>query len=138
MDNCIFCEIAKATSKYDVIYNDEKMFVMLDRDWAVKGHSLVIWKKHFDNASELPIKDFIHFSKVFYKTERVLLNKLKVDKSIILKSGGLVSHFHFHIYPVNSEISWQQAKDMFDKKVKYQTTEKERNEFISALKEELK
>src|SRR5688572_30233446 len=107
MQSCIFCEMsAKNVVKQDVIYEDDRLLIKLDTDWAVKGHTLVIWKKHLINASELTMDDYLYFSRMFYKTEKALLSILNVDKSIILKTGGLVSHFHFHIYPVDSNISW--------------------------------
>lgn len=121
MDDCLFCQIiAEKSISEDTIFEDDKILVMLDQDWVVKGHCLVIWKEHFENASELPIEDFHYFSEVFYKTEKALLEVLGVEKSVVLKSGGLVSHFHFHIYPLKKETSWQRIKDIFDKKLRYQ------------------
>jgi hypothetical protein len=37
-----------------------------------------------------------------------------------------VSHFHFHIYPVDAEITWEQLKATFEKKSheKISTTQK--------------
>lgn len=134
MSNCIFCKIIAKGSPDDTIFEDEKILVMLDTDWAVKGHTLVIWKKHFENASELPISDFKYFSEILHKTEKALLEILQVDKSVVLKTGGLVSHFHFHIYPLKKEISWQIIKDIFDKKVRYEAKPGEKEKLISDLK----
>ncbi len=135
MKDCIFCKIiSEKSAKENTIFEDDKVIVMLDKDWAVKGHTLVIWKEHFENASELSIKDFLYFSEIFHKTEKSLLKVLGVDKSIILKSGGLVSHFHLHIYPVKKEMDWQTIKDIFDKKTNYKPNLEEKEELITQLK----
>lgn len=134
MNRCIFCEITTRGNPEDTIFEDEKILVMLDIDWAVKGHTLVIWKEHFENASELPIGDFKYFSETLHKTERALLDVLGVNKSVILKSGGLVSHFHFHIYPLKKETSWQTIKDIFDKKLRYEPKPEEKERMVADLK----
>lgn len=59
---------------------------------------------------------------------------LQMDRSIVLKSGGLVSHFHFHIYPVEKETSWQTIKDIFDKKTRYASKPGEKGEMLAQLK----
>lgn len=135
MNDCIFCKIiVEKRASEDTIFEDDKVLVMLDADRAVKGHALVIWKKHFENASELPVEDFRYFSEIFHKTEKALLELLGVERSVVLKSGGLVSHFHFHIYPLKKERDWQTIKDIFDKKTHYEPRPGEKEELIANLK----
>lgn len=135
MNNCIFCKIIKEKPDIEnTIFEDDKILVIFDQDFAVKGHTLVVWKKHFENASELSINDFLYFSEIFHKIEKALLEVLNVNKSVILKSGGLVSHFHFHIYPIEREVDWQAIKDIFDKKVHYEFRPKEKEKLVSDLK----
>ena len=120
--------------KEDLIYQDDDLAVILDADYAVKGHLLVIWKKHANNLSDLSEEEYLRFSKIVHKTEKALLKNLKLDKSIILKSGGLVSHFHFHIYPVRSNIAWDEVKKIFEKKVRYNYKEGEKSELVKHFK----
>ncbi len=135
MSSCIFCKIiAEKKTAEDMIYEDDKVLVMLDMDWAVKGHTLVVWKEHFENASELSTEDFKYFSGIFHRTEKALLEVLRVDKSVVLKTGGLVSHFHFHIYPLKKQTDWQTIKDIFDKKIRYESKSGEKKELIANLK----
>jgi histidine triad (HIT) family protein len=134
MKNCFFCKVASHEIKSsNIFFEDEKVIAMLDIDWAVKGHSLIVWKKHELNMSDLSEKDFLHFSNICRKVEARLLNFLNVDKSVILKSGGLESHFHFHIYPIKSDISWEAVRDMFEKKVKYEPAQGEKEELLGSL-----
>lgn len=124
--DCIFCKFAShEIEASDIFYEDDKVFAMLDRDWAVKGHSLVIWKEHALNMSDLSQTDFARFSEVVRKAEEVLLKTLNMDKSIVLKSGGIVSHFHFHIYPVRSDMPWDAVLALFNKEIRNEPTEGE-------------
>jgi len=136
MDNCIFCEIIKSVNLDDVIFQNERLLIMLDADLAVKGHTMVIWKEHFENASDLSQEEFAEFSEAVRKTEKILLEELQLDKSVILKSGGLVSHFHFHIYPIPKDTSWEEVKNIFDKKVKYEYKGGEKNSLLVNLKKD--
>lgn len=133
--DCIFCKFAtRDVEAPDIFFEDEKVFVMLDRDWAVKGHTLVIWKEHALNMSDLGAEDFAHFSEIVRKTEKVLLETLGVDKSVVLKSGGIVSHFHFHIYPVLSSMPWEKILALFNKEVRNDPEIGESEKFVSELK----
>lgn len=131
---CIFCKVSNKEIPSDVIFEDDNTVVILDIDWAVKGHILVIWKKHEENISDLTSEEFSKFSEVLRKAEKILLGELKLGKSVILKSGGLISHFHFHIYPIQKETSWDEVKSMFDKKTRYEASEKEKTGFILNLR----
>lgn len=134
MKNCLFCSFARGSApNNNIFYEDEKTFAMLDEDWAVKGHSLVVWKEHARNMSDLSEKDFAHFSLICRKVEQRLLSTLKKDKSIVLKSGGLEPHFHFHIYPVDSDTDWESVKKMFDKKVTHIPSEGEKETLLKSL-----
>lgn len=99
-----------------VVFENEKTLVMIDSDWVVLGHVLIYWKKHIENISDLTLVEYQNFSHLVYKAESILRQVLGRKKFIILKSGGLVSHFHFHIYPVKVEITWEQLISAFEKK----------------------
>ncbi|MDB5190171.1 MAG: histidine triad protein [Parcubacteria group bacterium] len=132
--DCIFCKIAShEVDAADIFFEDDNVFVMLDRDWAVKGHALVIWKEHALNMSDLSREDFLHFSDVVRKTEKALLETLVVDKSVVLKSGGIVSHFHFHIYPILSSMSWEAIQALFSKEVRNEPKEGESKQLVADL-----
>ena len=134
---CTFCKIVQKKIPVKPIYEDENTLVILDLDWAIKGHTLVIWKLHHINASDLIETEFKHFSEICRRTEKALLEILNKDRAVIIKTGGLVPHFHFHIYPVSSETSWLEIKDIFDKKVKYNPVEGEETKLIEMLKEKI-
>lgn len=118
--DCIFCKIiAKKITNSDIIYEDAKVIVILDIDNVVKWHTLVIWKEHYENLSELSEEEYLYFSKIVYKTEKWLLKICKKNRWIILKSWWINSHFHFHIYPVNKEDNRRDIHDLIEKDSKY-------------------
>jgi diadenosine tetraphosphate (Ap4A) HIT family hydrolase len=135
MTDCIFCKIGShEVENSEIFFEDEKVFAMLDQDWATKGHVLVVFKEHMLNMSDLSEKDFEHFSSVCKKIEAKLLKTLNLERGIMLKTGLIASHFHFHIYPVRKSISWPEVQDMFDKKVRYEPKPGEREELLAQLR----
>jgi histidine triad (HIT) family protein len=134
--DCVFCKFAShELDPEEVFFEDEKVIVKLDRDWSVKGHTLVIWKEHAVNMSDLSEEDFVYFSKIVRKTEGALFDVLQVDRSIVLKSGGFVPHFHFHIYPVKSTMPWDEIQKLFVKGILYEPKEGEAESLLESLRE---
>lgn len=56
MNDCVFCKIIKGEIPCKKIYENEYTLAFLDINPSVKGHTLVISKKHFTNL--LDIDDF--------------------------------------------------------------------------------
>lgn len=133
MNNCIFCQIINKKIPSDIVYENKNILIMLDIDYSIKGHTLVIWKKHYVNASDLSEEDFLKLSKMIHHSEKLLLKILNKDKSILLVSAVLVSHFHFHIYPVISSIKWPEIRDMFGKQIKYKYKTGEKEKLVNDL-----
>ena len=76
----------------------------LHEDWAVRGHAMVIAKRHVENISDLSDDEAAHFTRVLRETERALLEITGADRAIILKLGIATPHLHVHIYPVSGEL----------------------------------
>lgn len=114
--SCAFCE--KTYNHDDILFDNDQVLVMLDQDRAVAGHTLVVWKSHVQNLSDLSPSEAIEFTRVLYETEEKLLQALQLPRSVMLKSGFLESHFHFHIYPVTAEMEWEQVLEVINKKVR--------------------
>jgi diadenosine tetraphosphate (Ap4A) HIT family hydrolase len=137
VDSCIFCKFVNHDLEAaDAFYEDDNTLVMLDQDWVVKGHALVIWKAHHLNASDLTTSEFDQFSRIFRSAELTILKVTGKERSIVLKTGGLVSHFHFHIYPVDTNTSWQEIQDLFNKRVHYDAPRAEKEAFLNELRQQ--
>lgn len=95
---CVFC--TGVTRSGEVVFEDQRTWVVLHDDWSVRGHAMVVWKAHVENFSDLTPEDAAHFARVHRRTERALLEVTKADRAILMKLGIATPHLHLHIYPV--------------------------------------
>jgi len=99
VQNCIFCKIIKGEIPSEKILENENFIVIKDAHPQVKGHSLVISKKHYDSFSDLPEEIY----KNLLETIKQITSKLEKDFNLIINNGKNagqeVSHFHLHILP---------------------------------------
>ena len=94
---CTFCDDA-----HEALYEDERCFVMLHEDSAVRGHAMVVWKQHVENLSDLNADDAAHFINVHRMAERALLQVTGCERAVLMKLGIATPHLHLHIYPVSA------------------------------------
>jgi diadenosine tetraphosphate (Ap4A) HIT family hydrolase len=86
----------------DVVFESERCAVILHEDWAVRGHAMLVWKRHVENFSELTAEEASHFASVHRAAEKALLAATGAERAILLKLGIQVPHLHLHIYPVRA------------------------------------
>ena len=104
MEDCIFCKISGGEIPVDIIYENDNFFVIADANPFVNGHSLVISKKHFKNALDLPNTLGDEFFDAVKKASLKLMDELKCEGFNLVQNnfkvaGQLVDHFHVHIIP---------------------------------------
>jgi diadenosine tetraphosphate (Ap4A) HIT family hydrolase len=104
---CALCD----TPPGDVVYEDERTWVVLHEDRSPRGHEMVIAKRHVENASDLDEEEWLHLARVWRRAERALLDATGAERAVILKLGIQTPHFHVHIYPVSASDS---RTDVFD------------------------
>jgi len=102
--NCIFCKIAKGEVKSDFIYENDNFFSIPDASPKVKGHSLVISKKHFDSILSLPGSLGQELMDCIKETSMKIMKEqnaegLNVHANTFRVAGQLVDHFHIHLFP---------------------------------------
>ncbi len=97
--NCIFCKIIKKKIPSDIIYEDEDFLGFLDINPVVKGHSLLIPKKHYEWIQDVPdlllADSFIVSKKIIKK----IIITLGCDYVQVVVVGKDVPHFHIHLIP---------------------------------------
>ena len=104
MNNCIFCKIVKKEIPATVIFEDEDVLVFMDIGPIIKGHALVIPKKHYDPVTETPDEMVAKLHITAKKVARAQMNAFGADGVNILQnngkaSGQVVEHIHVHVIP---------------------------------------
>jgi histidine triad (HIT) family protein len=104
MDDCVFCRIIKKEIPCDCLYENDKIFVMLDINPANQGHTLLIPKTHCkditetknDEAAELMIKAKEFAPKI---AKAVNADGFNLIMNTRPAAGQMVMHTHLHIIP---------------------------------------
>lgn len=103
-EDCIFCKIARGEIPSKKIYENDNFFSVPDANQQIEGHSLVISKKHFETALDLPSTLGSELIDCIKKTALKVLNEEKADGFNLVQNnfesaGQVVKHFHLHILP---------------------------------------
>lgn len=117
MDNCIFCMIAGGQIPSASVYEDDDFKVVFDIAPAVKGHLLILPKKHAANVTELPAETAAKVLPLAAKLGQAQMKSLGSDGFNLVvntgeAAGQTVMHFHMHVIPRYKDggdmISWAQ------------------------------
>jgi histidine triad (HIT) family protein len=103
-ENCLFCKIVRGEIPCTKVYEDDDVLAFMDIGPIIKGHALVIPKKHYDPITETP-KNLLE--KLIAVTQRIAgaqMNGLKAQGVNIMQNNGKVAgqvipHVHFHVIP---------------------------------------
>ena len=104
MSDCIFCKIVAGEIPCTSVYEDDQALAFMDIGPIIKGHVLVIPKKHYDPVTETPDAVLQHLIVVVKKIAAAQRKALKTDGCNIIQNNGRVSgqavpHLHFHVIP---------------------------------------
>ena len=103
-EECLFCSIIKGEVPGDVFMESPNFVIVKDVDQRIKGHSMVMPKKHVENFMELE-KDFYE---EFLELARAGAEFLSDEEgsmgfNLITNNGEIagqvVPHLHLHILP---------------------------------------
>jgi len=128
---CVFCSDPREAG--EIIFEDDRVWVILHADWAVRGHAMVVWRKHVENVADLTIDEYVHFAAVHHRAERALLGATRADRAILLKLGIATPHLHLHIYPVSAALDRAAVFEIVEGRVRAGVDEA----LIAELKERL-
>lgn len=104
MEDCIFCKFISGEIKVNIIYENDNFIAFPDANPQVKGHTLIIPKKHYVNFLDLPstlggelldaVKAVaeIHFKDKSVEGFNIIQNNFPI-------AGQIVMHAHFHMLP---------------------------------------
>lgn len=133
--SCVLCEAPESVGT--IVFEDDRVIVLLHNDWAVAGHALVIARRHVENASDLEWNDAAHFWEVYARAERAVLAAANAERAMMLKLGIQAPHLHMHIYPVAATASRAEVFDAFDGNVRAELTEEQREAFADSVRRAL-
>jgi len=104
VNDCIFCKIIAGQIPACKIYEDADTLVFMDIWPIVKGHALVIPKRHYADIVSSPAEVLAKLIFVAQKIAAAQKRALKADGINIMQSNGraagqVVDHIHLHVIP---------------------------------------
>jgi len=123
-ENCLFCKFASGKIKPEIVYEDEKCLVIMDKFPLSKGQTLIIGKPHIDYVFDLEDEDYLHCFKIAKKIAKVSDEAFGSERCWLLIQGLQVAHNHIKIIPyykgVHIPIEEGTGKEVSDKELREQ------------------
>ncbi len=113
---CVFCHNLQSAG--DLVFEDDRVWIVLHHDWSVRGHAMIVTKRHVENISDLDAEEWLHFARVWHRAERVLLELTRADRAIVMKLGIESPHLHVHLYPFRAEATRSEVFAAIDGKTR--------------------
>ena len=101
---CVFCRIIRGELPCTRLYEDDDVLAFLDIGPLVKGHALVIPKRHLDLLTAVPADLLGRVMSVVQRVAAAQMERLgaagvNVHQSNGAVAGQVVPHVHFHVIP---------------------------------------
>jgi diadenosine tetraphosphate (Ap4A) HIT family hydrolase len=128
---CVFCIDPREAG--EIVFEDDRVWVLLHDDWSVRGHAMVVWRTHVENVADLTLDEFVHFAVVHHRVERALLEATKTQRAVLMKLGIATPHLHLHIYPVAAALAREEVFEIIEGRVRAPYDD----DFVADLKERL-
>lgn len=134
MENCIFCKIAKHEAPAHIVYEDKDVIAFLDRSQYVKGHVMVIPKKHSRWLWDMNAKDYQKLTERVHYLANVLRKAFKTDWVEEVVAGIGVEHTHIHLLQRKTDDG---IGEIPTKPLTPAPTEEEKKQFVDKIKQHL-
>lgn len=131
MTLCVFCA---DLNSLDIVFDDARAAVVLHDDRAVRGHAMVVWKRHVENVADLDPAEAAHWMRIHQAAERALLDVTGCERAVLMKLGIATPHLHLHIYPVSSTATRADVMDAIEGRRR----EPRDSAFVTALRDRLR
>ena len=101
---CIFCRIVSGEIPAKKIYEDEKLFAILDINPAAPGHVLLLPKEHYLLLQQMPDEDIGRLFLIARSFSQAFLQALRAEGSTIFCASGQAAgqraqHVMIHLIP---------------------------------------
>lgn len=97
--SCIFCDIANKTAPGYIVFEDAFSIAFLDIFPFVKGHTLVIPKKHCRWLWDMEDEEYMHLMQSAKTVASKLKKTYQTDYIQTIVLGEEVAHAHIHLLP---------------------------------------
>lgn len=103
-DDCLFCRLAAGQVPAVKICEDDETLAFMDIGPIVKGHVLVIPKRHYDPLMQTPDEVLARVIATVRRVAEALRRGLQADGVNVFQANGatagqVVPHLHFHVIP---------------------------------------
>jgi len=133
----MLCKLLDGLPTRRCFFESAGAIALLHEDWAVKGHAIVVARRHVENLSDLEQRELQQFMQAFQSVENALLSLLGKERSVVTKLGVQVPHLHLHIYPVAATDDRAAVMAAIDGRVRHEPAEGEAEELIERLRRAL-
>ena len=99
-EKSIFTRIIEGEIPCHKVYEDEKVFAMLDIEPLSNGHVLVIPKKQVDLIWDLDQSDYNYLWQIAKKIAKKIQAEMKPIRVGVVVEGFGVPHAHIHLLPL--------------------------------------
>ncbi len=104
--NCIFCKMVAGEIPTYKVFEDDKVFAILDINPANEGHVLLLPKEHYQILPQVPPELLGHMMVIAKKISQMMLSIMRVKGTSILfevgeAAGQKAPHVMMHIIPAN-------------------------------------
>jgi len=102
--DCIFCKIVSGEIPSTKVMENEHVLGIMDIQPMIRGHLLVIPKKHAANILEIDEEGYRAVAGAIHRLARAVQKALKPDGMNVLQLNGaaanqVVMHLHMHLVP---------------------------------------
>jgi histidine triad (HIT) family protein len=137
--DCPFCKIDAGKNR--IIRMGKTVFVMFSDPRLVKGHLLVIPKRHLEKISELNGEERREVFETLVEFQEKILARLASGcdmrsnyRPFLNQSSLKVDHLHFHLLPRESEDELYKKSMVFERGVFKELGKEEAEEILELLK----
>ncbi|MBI2449780.1 HIT domain-containing protein [Candidatus Pacearchaeota archaeon] len=103
-EECIFCKIASKKIQTKFIGESENFISFPDKNPKSKGHALVVSKRHYQTALDMPDE---LYSEMFSIAKKIMAYNIKNNKATgfnlvinnFKSAGQVINHVHLHVIP---------------------------------------
>ncbi len=102
MEKDIFCKINDEEIPSSVVYEEEKLKVIMDKFPVSPGHMLIIPKEHITDALSMDDETFSGLNNIIKKMIKKCYDVLGADGVAVVQNNGIcqeIKHYHVHIIP---------------------------------------